>query len=146
MTGTILGTWLGGNELYKEGLIIRATALKWTEQFYLACEAWKKFLWVKSHLSAGKTSFLTLCQCSPLTLVKREYKPKMPRGGMGGEEGGQARKKYMTFIVALSFLMPLPITSCVLWYKKVQRSKRLKEKRWMDNLFNVKTGEAKQHA
>lgn len=65
MTGTILGTWLGGNELYKEGLIIRATALKWTEQFYLACEAWKKFLWVKSHLSAGKTSFLTLCQCSP---------------------------------------------------------------------------------
>lgn len=52
----------------------------------------------------------------------------------------------MTFIVALSFLMPLPITSCVLWYKKVQRSKRLKEKRWMDNLFNVKTGEAKQHA
>lgn len=30
MTGGILGTLLRANELYKEGLIITATALKWT--------------------------------------------------------------------------------------------------------------------
>lgn len=76
MTGPILGTLLGGNELCKEGLIITATALTWTEPFYLACQAWKTLLWEKSHLSAGKTSFLALCQCS-LTLVKGEHISKI---------------------------------------------------------------------
>lgn len=75
MAGPILGTLLGGNELCEEGLIT-AAALTRIEPFYLACQAWKPLLWVKSHLSAGKTSFLALCQCS-LTPVKGEHIPKI---------------------------------------------------------------------
>lgn len=71
---------------------------------------------MKSGLTAGEPSFLTLCQCSPLAAVKGEYKPKVVLWKQTNENQTDSLRNCL-FLISLSTLACCGAMWC-LWAPK----------------------------